>query len=328
MNEFLLSIVIPIYNGEKYIKRCIESLINQQNFNDIEIILVNDGSTDSTETIITDYSKHYPENIYVFSVPNRGVSAARNIGLDKARGNYVTFVDADDWVEPNCYTNILKNTMNEVDIICTGFCVDFGNSTKINYSICSQPQNLNSSFAMKEFLIGDIDVHIWTKIFKRELIANIRFNFDIKIAEDRIFTCECLALSENVIKLPYIYYHYYQNESSAMHEKFSDKRLDDLKASEKINKIVSLYAPSLLPYAECMDIYTKCRIVGEIYCSGHMESFLNIYNDLLKEVRSFGFRKSIKYSSFKHWMSLILCKIHPGLYSYFRNRKSLRYSKG
>ena len=118
-----ISVIIPVYNGEKYIKRCIDS-IKKQTFNDWEIILVDDGSKDKTGVICDSYALE-DKRIKVFHKSNGGVSVARNFGIDKAIGDYITFVDCDDWIEKDFFEKVVNFlTKDSVDILITGFIFD------------------------------------------------------------------------------------------------------------------------------------------------------------------------------------------------------------
>ncbi|MFU0826465.1 MAG: Glyco-trans-2-like domain-containing protein [Lachnoclostridium sp.] len=109
MNEYKVSIIVPVYNVEKYLRQCMESLVNQT-LKEIEIIVVNDGSPDNSIKILEEYEKKYPDMVKVFTTENRGVSHARNYGLDHATGEYIMFVDSDDFVELNMAEKLYKKS--------------------------------------------------------------------------------------------------------------------------------------------------------------------------------------------------------------------------
>ena len=111
----MLSIIIPVYNVERYVEKCIRSC-EMQDVTDFELVVVNDGSTDNSLSIVEQVSKEY-ENIAIITQKNQGLSAARNAGLQVARGEYVWFVDSDDWIEPNCLGRITKKLKDGLDIL-------------------------------------------------------------------------------------------------------------------------------------------------------------------------------------------------------------------
>lgn len=188
------SVIIPVYNAEKTIDRCITSLI-QLNFSDFEIILVNDGSPDDSLGICRDYEEKYP-NIKVIDKENGGAASARNKGLDVAKGEYILFVDSDDYVLENYFTEIEKHT-NDLTVFTDMWC--FSAETKkreIN-------GNLNGAtlFEKKKYLIESRTINgPMTKVFKKSVIDEhqIRFNPQLPVAEDFDFGLKYLMCCEKI----------------------------------------------------------------------------------------------------------------------------------
>ena len=116
----MISIIVPVYNNESYIGKCIESIINQS-YSEIEIIIVNDGSTDDTERIVKEY-RQKDERIKLYTIDNAGVSNARNFGISKAVGEYIGFVDSDDYIQKNMYEVLLENMDDSVQMVCCKAC--------------------------------------------------------------------------------------------------------------------------------------------------------------------------------------------------------------
>ena len=205
-----LSIIIPIYNAEKYLCRCIESILAQP-LDDYELILINDGSKDHSGAICDDFAKKN-KRIRVIHKKNGGVSSARNMGIDISIGEYVTFVDADDFLERNTFKKSLFD--RECDLI--QFPRNDGSFMKKYVSdIYCETQNDFRKFLYKNFYF-----ECWGRLFKRSIIGNIRFNNDIKIGEDMLFLLDVYTrvnsffLSSNSGR-----YHYSYVESSAMHSR-------------------------------------------------------------------------------------------------------------
>lgn len=181
----MISIIVPIYNAEKWLGKCLESLINQTIFNKLELVLVDDGSNDKSGLIIDEYAKKYT-NIICTHTSNQGVSNARNVGLDLCHGEYITFVDADDYFD-SCFIENLLNAMDkDCDIVCGGFVAEYSNK-----SITKCPSKefcFDSKTAYYQFILGqEFDPHVTDKLFKREVIGEERFDSSIAIAEDRLF---------------------------------------------------------------------------------------------------------------------------------------------
>ena len=167
-----LSIIIPVYNAEKYLDKCLDNIINQS-FNNYEIILVNDGSTDNSEKIVDDYVNKY-SNIIKINKKNGGPGAARDEGLKIARGNYISFVDSDDYVD----SNMLSYMMNYIkkyncDIAICGIYM-FDDYTgkelgKIELSEENREKPLNREELITLYLNNKITGHLWNKIYKRKI---------------------------------------------------------------------------------------------------------------------------------------------------------------
>lgn len=186
----LFSIIIPVYNADKYIEKCIESIISQDR-NKFEIIVVDDGSTDKTGIICDKYSNKY-SNIKVFHTENKGVSRARNLGLSEAIGDYILFVDADDWVTSD-YIDVISKEIEGVDLLF------FSNNRVIDEKIIKQSYGdaYVENRAESEELILNIKKQkyeyfgfTWNKCFNRNIISknNILFVNDLSVREDEVFT--------------------------------------------------------------------------------------------------------------------------------------------
>ena len=188
----LVSIIIPVYNAERTLCKCLDSIL-EQDFNNYEIILVNDGSKDSSLEICNEYgSKHH--NISVINQNNAGVSSARNAGLDVAKGDWITFIDSDDYIE-NGFFNCL-DTYNEDLIILNS--KNLSPSGNISDSLFSKTnQQLHNKNSITQFLSTYIDSSLyrapWAKFYKKELIQDIRFETNMKIGEDSHFVFRYLC---------------------------------------------------------------------------------------------------------------------------------------
>ena len=186
MKKVEVSVIIPAYNVEKYISRCVDSIL-AQTFANFELLIINDGSSDSTANILDCYSTK-DDRIHVFHIPNGGASSARNYGLRQARGRYVTFADADDYVESN-WLSCMVSRINDVDLVIQGFyfhkndvtiakCLDNNRFTIDEYSLeCYKLLNLSQ--------LG----YLWSMLFKSSIINenNLRMNKGMTFQEDLDF---------------------------------------------------------------------------------------------------------------------------------------------
>lgn len=196
-----ISVIIPVYNAEKTLSVCIDSVLSQD-YADFELLLVDDGSKDGSLAICYSYVQR-DDRVRVFHKENGGVSSARNIGLDNAKGEWVTFVDSDDNIEPDYMSGL--DTITQ-DIVFHGY-------KKMSDNICVQKLEVLSDFSrlsLKEVLVnyyGDSIIRCpWAKFFKLSLIGDIRFPEDMKVGEDTFFVFSYLARCENFEILPQSYY--------------------------------------------------------------------------------------------------------------------------
>lgn len=228
----LISIIVPVYNVEQYLRRCIDSLINQT-LKEIEIILVDDGSTDSSGSICDEYEIK-DNRIRVIHKNNRGLSHSRNIGIDIAKGKYILFVDSDDFIHPQMI-EILYNTIidNDADITICDFDRVYEN-TNVEFEKYENIQDINiynNIEALNELYSKNVVKFViaWNKLYKRELFENLRYK-EGKIHEDEFIIHELLYRSNKVIHIHLSLYFYLQRQDSIMNSKFSVRRLDGLDA--------------------------------------------------------------------------------------------------
>ena len=235
--EELISIIVPVYNTEKYIGNCINSIRNQS-YKNIEIIVVNDGSTDKSLDIITKL-KEEDSRITVISTENKGVSHARNTGLQEAKGKWVSFVDSDDWLEIN-FCEILINKANELNADYIGC----GYNKIINDNI----QKVNDDekiivFNKDEYLIKLLNVQTsygltHMKVIKTELAKKVRFNESLVVAEDALYNIElCEHLNKIVIyNIPL--YNFRINTNSVVRKYDKNYNNKYANAMEKVSRFI------------------------------------------------------------------------------------------
>ena len=261
MENQLISIIVPIYNVEKYLKKCIESIINQT-YKNIEIILVDDGSPDNCGIICDEYSQK-DKRIIVIHKENGGLSDARNKGIDIAKGDYLTFIDSDDFVNID-YIEKLYNSikLNNTKLAQCGISkVNENNEIieKLNYDenyIKTSHEILNELYG--KHLIENVVV--WNKMYAKELFKNIRFPVG-KIHEDEFTTYKLIYYSKNVAIVSDSLYNYRQNNASIMGRKFNIKRLNLLEALEQRIQFFwdknekDLYEKSVKVYLEQLRMY-------------------------------------------------------------------------
>lgn len=256
-----ISVIIPIYNTEKYLRRCLDSILNQE-FIDLEILLIDDGSTDNSSMICDKYVRS-DSRIKVCHQLNRGVSKARNKGLSLANGEYIHFADSDDFWDNGFYTYMYsKASQHQSEIISSSKLIEKKNGQFIPDSIDEFELTFSKEDALKALFSGKkMSYSLCDKLFKREIIKNIRFNEDISHNEDFLFVYEAIKQSTKVTLTSRAFYHYCNNPNSAVRQSFSHKRMSAIDAHEYVVKDVKLNLKGMLKYANNdfykVLIYTK-----------------------------------------------------------------------
>lgn len=216
-----LSIIIPIYNAEKYIRRCIDSVLSQR-YSDFELILINDGSKDNSGCICEEYAEK-DSRVRVFHNSNKGVSFSRNYGINKARGEWIGFVDADDWLNEDMYAEMFKEANSvDADLVMTEFYRI--EHEKINYVRIPVGELDIKTFIHKYIFCGYTVV--WNIIVKKQIIESngIKFDDGLRIGEDFVFVLSILIVARRIAVVREPLYNYEcQNEDSALHKmRFED----------------------------------------------------------------------------------------------------------
>ncbi len=231
-----VSIIIPIYNSSHTLVRCLDS-IRDQSCGDFEVLLVDDGSTDNSADICRQYA-NADSRFHLLQQANAGPSAARNAGLEVATGEWISFVDSDDWVFPNIYDDAIYNA-EAADLIIFGFRIEeLGRKTDLTYE-----PSLTKGKEIISTRYNDLKVFLWNKLFKRDIIssASLRFPSGIKYGEDLIFLLDYLNHVEDAMWSDKIGYHYnLLSESAAAHLSFKQMELP-LFASN-LNSIICAFA--------------------------------------------------------------------------------------
>lgn len=186
----VISVIVPVYNAEKFLERSLTSII-KQTYKQLEIILINDGSTDNSLEILKQF-KNNDSRIKVINQKNSGVGAARNTGLDIAKGEFISFIDADDIIENNFFESLIGNMLKfNCDVVASNIRVLAGDFSFKPYEIYGNKLLTNNIDILKSYLTFNISTAVWGKLFRKSLIANIRFP-EINLNEDFIFQWEII----------------------------------------------------------------------------------------------------------------------------------------
>ncbi|MBQ9017281.1 glycosyltransferase [Candidatus Saccharibacteria bacterium] len=274
-----ISIIVPVYNTEKYLEKCLRSLVGQS-YDNMEIILVDDGSTDNSGKICNEWAKK-DKRIKAFHKKNGGLSDARNYGLTKATGEYVGFVDSDDWVDKDMYRSLMTG--------CEKYGTEIGWCNKIRvYS----KKNKQESYILKKegidaeralvLLLLLSDPSACNKIFKKQLFDDIEFPKQ-KLYED-IGTIPYLIDKASRVYLDNIYGYYYnqQNDHSIVHERFTVEKMDYYYNVKTLNNFVIAKYPNLREVSECFFALSLTALITAMYCQ--RRQYKKQYKMLVKDL--------------------------------------------
>ncbi len=238
-----VSVIVPVYNVEKYLEKCLESLVNQT-LEDIEIIVVNDGTKDNSQKIIDKYTKKYPKKVKGYIKENGGLSSARNYGIKQARGEYIAFVDSDDYVEIDMFEKMYNKAINnEYDVVvCDTIEVDENNGNKVY-----KKSNLNySNKEIKNYLISP--PMACTRLYKKFIFDELSFEEGI-FYEDLNLTPSIVLKTNKIGFIEEGLYYYLQRSGSIMKQKqFNNKLLDIFKVLQKNYNLLNNKYPKEIEY--------------------------------------------------------------------------------
>ena len=227
--DYKVSVIVPVYNAETYLDICVRSLLSQT-LTSLEIILVDDGSSDNSGNICDEFARNYA-NVSTFHLENGGPSRARNFGIKKARGKFIGFVDADDYIVPEMFSTLLNGAENNVaDIVMCGYSIDDENGIhqlKMNYKqeYVGEEEIRNGLLALYSKRYHSGLYSVCNKLFSKNLLQQNQIVFDIELirAEDAWFVFECLKVARKVRIIDKSLYYYRQVSTSTMHMIQSDR---------------------------------------------------------------------------------------------------------
>lgn len=256
----LISIIVPIYNSENYIERCVNSLINQT-YKNLEIILINDGSTDNSIKLCEAFAKK-DKRVKIINKENEGVSIARNIGIENSHGDYIMFVDIDDWIDNDTIEQMYNVVKKEnVDIVKCNSVNEFLSKKTYNL-IADEISNIrmvDNKYKIEILKIlsttSKLNV-VWGQLVRKDIIENIRFESNIGYGEDLLFNVQCLKKCTSMYFLNKSLYHYYINQDGICRD-YSKQVLD-----KKIQDVLYIY-PQILDIVNSWDNKFEKQISGK-----------------------------------------------------------------
>lgn len=269
----MISVIVPVYKVEKYLNRCVDSIINQT-YCDLEIILVDDGSPDNCGKICDDYAKK-DNRIKVIHKENGGLSDARNAGLNVATGDYIGFVDSDDYIKSDMYKNMISSIKD--NDICMCGC-----------EIIDEDGNLLSEDGFKNqiFLGADIvsnvvlplKTSVWNKIFKREFIGDNKFPNGYIHGEDLVFLTNIINPDTKLVTIEYNGYNYIKHSNSITTSSFSKKSFDEVYCKDISADNISEKFPEYILESKTWCFRARLNLIRKILLSDELK-----YNDTLNE---------------------------------------------
>lgn len=234
MNNPKISVIVPVYNAEKTLGRCVNSVLNQT-YADYELLLIDDGSSDNSGYICDQYAKD-DKRIKVFHKKNGGISSARKLGLDKCSGKFIQFIDSDDWIENKCLEGNIRIAENkDADIVINDFFINN------NDTVIRKRQDYSGNL-IEDFFAGRIFGALWNKLIKAELVkkSGVSFCHGLSFCEDLTFLCE-LAINKKSIRIamnPVAYYHYCVNTNSLTKKTTENKLKNEEQYIEVMTRIL------------------------------------------------------------------------------------------
>ena len=230
-----ISVIVPVYKVERYLRTCLDSLVNQT-LEDIEIIAVNDGSPDNSPAILDEYEKKYSPKVRVYSIENHGVSYARNYGADRANGEYLLFVDSDDFVEPQmCEVLYEKASGDGNDIVLcnrNNIYENPGGKDTVNKNFMMTASQ-NFTISQYPFELCWISPFPWDKLVRRELFLSVKFTENMRF-EDLAYVLKLACVAKNIGVVKDHLYNYRRTTTGGFLNSFSEDTLDIVKAFDDV----------------------------------------------------------------------------------------------
>lgn len=314
-----LSVIVPAFNAGKYIGNCIDSIeASKLPKSEFEIIVVNDGSTDNTSEIIASKMQEYP-NIQLVETNDEGVSVARNRGMEKALGEYIAFVDADDIVTSKMFSLFLgEATESKADIVGGGFFIwsstedipeqrSDGNifDAEIKKSV------YNSDDYIKEEIVENHNSRCWSKIYNRKCLEGLKFKEGLTIGEDMLFLTQAVKKANNIVEIAYKGYGYYQNEKGAMNRPFTPRYMDQITCWELMADETG-FALEENRFMSVMLVVSKMALLSKQEQKQNYQ-YINICKDKLRELNK-KFPSGLEKLDRGYRIKCRLFKLSPKLY--------------
>ena len=313
-----ISIIVPIYNTEQYLPKCIESII-QQSYSNLEIILVDDQSTDACQKICDSYAKK-DNRIIVIHQANKGVSGARNVGINASSGEYIMFVDSDDELYLDA-VRILMNDAEEYDADIVSATHDYKNRKgKLLTEADNKKSIIRNTDSIVLALDGVLGYSVCGRIFKKRFINGIFFEEGKNINEDGFFLFQCCLREPVFVQHNISVYLYNFREGSASKQVFSDKYLSMLYFCDKKNELVRSYYPQYINKAYNMTVRTYLQML-DLLCRTTDKKYKDLQTQCIKTIKKY---YKYHYPVNKHHKKLAFV-VKFGMFSFYKILVRLKY---
>jgi len=281
----LISVIVPVYKVEAYLAECVAS-IRDQTYRNLEIILVDDGSPDSSGTMCDAFAREDPR-IKVIHKPNGGLSDARNVGIDDARGEYLGFVDSDDRVDPDMYRSMMDYARKmDVPMVCVGR-YDMYENARLEPGLCPPREEVVCGEELTRRILTweNIDTAAWDKLYRADLFDGIRYPKGY-VAEDVPVTYRLALRAGRIGLLPRNLYHYRHREGSITTSRMSDNRLHVLRHTELLLQDIGENYPEMMKYARYFRLRQVSNLLQTLDLSDRAtrERYAPLYRDLKREL--------------------------------------------
>lgn len=298
----MISVIVPVYKVEKYLQKCVES-IQKQTYTDLEIILIDDGSPDTCGKICDDFANE-DNRIKVIHKENEGLSAARNAGLQCANGEYITFVDSDDYISETCFEKMVNAiTEYQTDIaMCGSMCVD--ESGKIlSQDIFEEGKVYTGEEIVNEFVLP-LKTAVWNKLFRSEILINREFPKGRIHGEDLVFVTSFLSPETKLVTVGEKGYYYVKHAGSITTKGFSSKSFDEVYCKDKAYNHIVKQFPKIKEKAIIWKFKSRMNVIRKMVVNNCLDD--DIYNLYLSWlVNNYGICK--KNLRLKEKIEFMLC---------------------
>lgn len=310
---YKLSVIVPVYNKEQYIDTGLSSLLHQTLIDNMEIIIVDDGSSNKTGDRLRNFCRKHSNFKYYYET-NKGVSAARNLGLQMANSELVGFFDIDDYVEPAYFKNLVNEQKRyNSDITVSDFEMYFPDGSKKKHRPVIKKYWDKRTNMLKDFFAGNyVGNNVVDKIFKKTIVEDITFPVGYAVGEDMYFVYEAIQRSKRMyLDSSLSGYHYIIREKSAMTSSFSNKFYDPVKLSQKMLDETEGF---LREYAYLHLIHEKCKLLENMLKNDGIKENKKQYKKYRKDIQKINIINAFKILNTRQFLGLILMASSPKLY--------------